>query len=186
MRQNEPATANNLEWSTPTMQHPVTPGHHQGTHRRLVRGTAALALIASGLVGACSGGNSGNATTQDDQPKPSSSATGSAKDSGKDSGKNSASAEAVGARSDLQGFTCDAASTGVWSASGKVVNSTKKSAKYTVDVAVASVKTSTVVGSATKTLTVDSGKTVSFTVPTVATRKGDGFACTPHVTRAAG
>ena len=181
MRQNEPATANNLEWSTPTMQHPVTPGDHQGTHRRLVRGTAALALIASGLVGACSGGNSGNATTQDDQPKPSSSATGSAKDSG----KNSASAEAVGARSDLQGFTCDAASTGVWSASGKVVNSTKKSAKYTVDVAVASVKTSTVVGSATKTLTVDSGKTVSFTVPTVATRKGDGFACTPHVTRAA-
>ncbi|KRF21951.1 hypothetical protein [Phycicoccus sp. Soil802] len=154
-----------------------------------MRGTAALALIASGLVGACSGGNSGKATTQDDQPKPSSSATGSAKDSakdsGKDSGKNSASAEAVGARSDLQGFTCDAASTGVWSASGKVVNSTKKSAKYTVDVAVASVKTSTVVGSATKTLTVDSGKTVSFTVPTVATRKGDGFACTPHVTRAA-
>jgi hypothetical protein len=173
--------------SSNTMYESAAPSQHRLTIARLLRGSAAVALIASGLVGACSSGdNSKDASTVAERQSASASPTGSATGTEKGSAKGSAGESRVGAGSDLQGFSCDAAKSGVWSASGKVFNSTKKSATYTVDVAVASVKTSTVVGTATKTVTVEPGKTVSFTVPQVATRKGDGLACYPHVTRAAG
>ena len=55
--------------------------------------------------------------------------------------------------------------------------------KYSVLVSVASTKTSTVVGSTTKTITLDAGKSEQFTVDAVATHKPDGLACTAHVTR---
>lgn len=146
---------------------------------------AAAVLIGAGLLSACSGTpgtttaekSTGSATAS----KPSSSPTGKA--TTKATSKGGTTGAGVGARADLSDFSCGAASTGVWSAKGTLHNATNAAVKYSVMVSVASTKTSTVVGSTTKTVTLDAGKSEQFTVDQVATHKADGLACTAHVTR---
>ena len=149
--------------------------------RTTVPRVAAVALIGAGLASACSGAPDSDATDKVASPAA---CTGSASPTGKATTKGSATGSGVGARADLADFSCDAASTGVWSARGTRHNATTTAVKYSVLVSVASTKTSTVVGDATKTITLDAGKTEKFTLDKVAVHKGDAVACTAHVVRA--
>jgi hypothetical protein len=172
-----------MEWSI-TMNGATTKARSRGRSASVITTVprlAAVALIGAGLLSACSATpgstqaekSAGSATTS----KPSASATGKATTKGGTTGAG------VGARADLSDFSCDAASTGVWSAKGTLHNATNAAVKYSVMVSVASTKTSTIVGSTTKTVTLDAGKSEQFTVDQVATHKADGLACTAHVTR---
>ena len=146
---------------------------------------AAVALIGAGLASACSGTHTGttaadpSASTSPTSSKPTSSATGKATTT-----KGGTTGSGIGARADLADFSCGAASSGVWSAKGTLHNATNAAVRYSVMVSLASTKTSTVVGSATKTVTLDAGKSEQFTVDQVAVHKGDAVACTAHVVRA--
>lgn len=172
-----------MEWSI-TMNGATTKARSRGRSASVITTAprlAAVALIGAGLLSACSASpgtttaekSAGNTTTS----SASSSATGKATTKGGTAGAG------VGARADLSDFTCDAASTGVWSAKGTLHNATRAAVKYSVLVSVSSTKTSTVVGSTTKTVTLDPGKSEQFTVDQVATHKGPGLACIAHVTR---
>jgi hypothetical protein len=176
-----------MEWSI-TMNGATTKARSQGRSASVITTVprlAAVALIGAGLLSACSGApgtttaekTAGSATAA----KPTDTATGKA--TGKATSKGGTTGAGVGARADLSDFSCDAASTGVWSAKGTLHNATNATVKYSVMVSVASTKTSTVVGSTTKTVTLDAGKSEQFTVDQVATHKPDGLACTAHVTR---
>ncbi len=143
---------------------------------------AAVALIGAGLLSACSG-TPGTTTAEKSAGSATSSKPSCEPQPGKATSKGGTTGAGVGARADLSDFSCGAASTGVWSAKGTLHNATNAAVKYSVMVSVASTKTSTVVGSTTKTVTLDAGKSEQFTVDQVATHKADGLACTAHVTR---
>lgn len=134
-------------------------------------------------------GAAASACTSPDQPTASGSTT-SATSQGSPTGsttttkgKGSAQGSAVGARSDLAGFSCTPSSSGVWSATGTLENSTKASAKYTVRISVALTKSSSEIGSSTKVLTLEAGKRQQFSVDAIATHSPKGVECFAHVTR---
>jgi hypothetical protein len=155
--------------------------------RTTVPRLVAVTFIGAGLVSACSGGPGTDhaASASTGSASTGSASKGSATSTDRATAKGGKTGSAVGARADLSEFSCDAASTGVWSARGTLHNATPAAVKYSVLVSVASTKTSTVVGDATKTVTLDPGKSEQFTLDKVAVQKGGAVACTAHVVRAA-
>lgn len=69
------------------------------------------------------------------------------------SGENGNIKDAVGARTDLGGFTC-AVKKGAWSATGKLTNPEDRAATYLVRVSISDKKSNTVLGNTERSVTV--------------------------------
>ncbi|WP_457254863.1 hypothetical protein [Pedococcus sp. P5_B7] len=89
----------------------------------------------------------------------------------------------MGARRELEDFTCSADSKGQWAAKGTVTNTGDSKQRYTVQVLVANAKTSTVIGSADKSFELAPKKSTEFTLAKVVVSTAKGLACTPVVTK---
>jgi hypothetical protein len=133
--------------------------------------SGAVCVVAAGLMAACSDGAPKSAPTA----RPTANTTKGTTSPG--------SGSVVGARKELEDFTCKADSKGRWAAHGIITNTGDSKQMYTVEVLVAKSKTATVVGSARKAFDLAPKKSMEISLPKVATSTDKGLACTPVVTK---
>ena len=151
----------------------LSSNHDPRGRRRLARvgRSTAIALLLAGLAAACSG----------NEPDPGPTGTQSSNPSA--SGTASSEGTVQGARQELEDFECSANDKGVWAAKGTITNNSGSSQKYTVNVSLTNKKTSTVIGSASRTVEVASKKSTQFSMPKVASSTQRNLLCIPLVTK---